>query len=311
MLCRKIGFVFNIQATQYKITHMISVIIATKNGERYIARAIKNALEQSVAVSNATDPSQFSGFEIVVVSDGSADNTVSIVSSLSEKDSRIRLIELKKNIGPGLARNLAVLGGKIEHDTEEDIKGNNTLIIPPITNSFVAILDDDDLWKNPKKLENQISFLKENPNVVVAGAVKTEFTRENGEHLRWITNETDCHKIRMNMLSYNPVITSSVVFRTSVFKEIGGFKAMYLAEDYDLWLRMGLHGDISNVENADTIYTIREGGASKSKQIEMAQVVIRLTKEYRHQYPHFYKAYIKGILRLMLIHWKLLKKRFV
>ena len=290
---------------------MLSVIITTKNGEKYIARAISSALQQSIAIANKQDPLQYSGFEIVVVSDGSTDSTVSIVTSLSEKDSRIRLIDLKKNIGPGLARNLAVLGGKIEHDTEDDIEDKDMPVIPPITNSFVAILDDDDLWKDPKKLENQISFLTENPNVVVTGAVKTEFTRENGEHLRWITNETDSHKIRTNMLSYNPVITSSVVFRTSTFKEIGGFKAMYLAEDYDLWLRMGLHGDISNVEGADTIYTIREGGASKSRQIEMAQVVIRLAKEYRHQYPHFYKAYIKGILRLVLIHWKLLKKKFI
>lgn len=282
---------------------MISTIIATKNGEKYIARAIHNALEQSVAVSNAKDSSQFSGFEIVVVSDGSTDNTANIVRELALKDARIRLIELVQNIGPGLARNLAILGG--------NIKEENSLIIPPITNQFVAILDDDDLWQNPKKLENQISYFNENPNVVVAGAVKTEFTRENGEHLRWIINETDPQKIRANMLSYNPVITSSVVFRTNIFREVGGFKPMYLAEDYDLWLRMGLYGDISNVENADTIYTIREGGASKSRQIEMAQVVMRLAKEYRHQYPHFYRAYIKGVLRLMLVYWKLLKKRFV
>jgi glycosyltransferase involved in cell wall biosynthesis len=281
---------------------MISVIIATKNGEKYIARAVHNALEQSVAISNAKDPSQFSGFEIVVVSDGSTDNTANIVRELASEDARVRLIELTQNIGPGLARNLAILGGKIENESE--------LIIPPIANPFVAILDDDDLWQNPKKIENQISYFNENPNVVVAGAVRTEFTRENGEHLRWIINETDPQKIRANMLSYNPIITSSVVFRTNIFKEIGGFKPMYLAEDYDLWLRMGLHGDTSNVEGAETIYTIREGGASKSRQLEMAQVVIRLAKEYRHQYPHFYKAYVKGILRLVLVYWKLLKKKF-
>lgn len=281
---------------------MISIIITTKNGEKYIARAIKNALSQSIAISNSKDPSQFSGFEIVVVSDGSTDNTVSIVHELALHDARIRLIELVQNIGPGLARNLAILGGKIKEE--------NSLIIPSISNPFVAILDDDDLWQNPKKLENQISYLNDNPNVVVAGAIKTEFTRENGEHLRWIINETDPQRIRSNMLSYNPIITSSAVFRTNTFRAIGGFKPMYLAEDYDLWLRMGTHGDISNVEGAETIYTIREGGASKSRQIEMAQVVMRLAREYRHQYPHFYKAYIKGALRLVLVYWKLLKKRF-
>ncbi len=291
---------------------MISIIITTKNGEKYIARAISSALEQTVAIVNKQDPTKYSGFEIVVVSDGSNDNTVSIVSSLSKKDSRIRLIELKKNVGPGLARNLAILGGQIE---EEEATNKNTTsekisrVIPPIANTFVAILDDDDLWKNSKKLENQILFLNENPNVVAAGATKREFTRENGDHLRFILNSSDVHHIREHMLSYNPMITSSVVFRTNIFKEVGGFKPMYLAEDYDLWLRMGLHGDISNVEGADTIYTIREGGASKSRQIEMAQVVLRLAKEYRHQYPYFFRAYLKGIARLVVIRAKLLKKK--
>ena len=151
---------------------MISVIITTKNGGKYIARAIRSALEQSVATSNAKDPSQFSGFEIVIVSDGSTDNTPTIVRELASKDARIRLIELVQNIGPGLARNLAILGGKIEHNTED----NDALIVPPITNPFVAILDDDDLWQNPKKIENQILYFNKKPNVVVAGAVRTANT---------------------------------------------------------------------------------------------------------------------------------------
>ncbi|MCF7865675.1 MAG: glycosyltransferase [Candidatus Pacebacteria bacterium] len=276
---------------------MISVIIATKNGEKYIARAIKNALEQSVALKNLANPSEFAGFEIVVVSDGSTDTTAQIVRELSAIDSRVRLIELKENVGPGLARNLAILGGPIPNSS-----------ISPIKNKFVAILDDDDLWQNPKKLENQIKYLEENPDIVLVGSKKTEFTRENGEHLRWIINQSDPNIIRSNMLSYNPVITSSVVFRTNIFTEVEGFKAMYLAEDYDLWLRMGLHGNISNVEETETTYTMRDGGASKSRQIEMAEVVLRLAKEYRHQYPHAWRAILKGYSRIVLTYWKLIKK---
>lgn len=212
---------------------MISVIIATKNGEKYIARAIQSALSQSVAIKNASNPTLFTGFEIIVISDGSTDNTAQIVRELSVTDSRIKLIELSQNIGPGQARNLAILGGPIPNS-----------LVSPIKNKFVAILDDDDLWQNPKKLENQIKYLEENPDIVLVGSKKTEFTRENGELLRWIINQTDPNIIRNNILSYNPVITSSAVFRTNIFAEVGGFKAMYLAEDYDLWLRMGLHGNI-------------------------------------------------------------------
>lgn len=289
---------------------MISVIIATKNGEKYIARAIQNALQQSVATRNKINPAEFGGFEIVVVSDGSTDNTVKIVNELCDIDSRIRLIELKENVGPGLARNIAILGKIHATTSDKSITDSDvaTQTVFPIQNSFVAILDDDDLWQNPKKLENQIKFLEENPDVVLVGSKKTEFTRENGEHLRWIINETDSNLIRQKMLSYNPIITSSAVFRTHIFKEVDGFKAMYLAEDYDLWLRMGLHGNISNVENAETTYTIRDSGASKSRQIEMAQTVLALAKEYRHQYPSAWRAILKGYLRVILTYWKLIKK---
>lgn len=301
-----LSYNLNISAslTKTTITPMISVIIATKNGDTYIRRAIENALSQSVATQD--------GFEIVVVSDGSTDTTAQIVRELIDKDAhlmlprvspRIRLIELTKNIGPGLARNLAILGGTIP---DNDAKSSET--IAPIQNKFVAILDDDDLWQNPQKLENQIKYLEENPDVVLVGAEKTEFTRENGEHLRWIINQTDPHVIRTHMLSYNPIITSSAVFRTAIFKEVGGFKAMYLAEDYDLWLRMGLHGNVSNVAGAETIYTIREGGASKSRKIEMQEAVISLAKEYRHQYPRFIYSLTKGYTRLVLTYLKMIKK---
>lgn len=273
---------------------MISVIIATKNGEKYIARAIGNALQQSVATE--------SGFEIVAVSDGSTDNTVHIVKEIIITDSRVRLIELTKNIGPGLARNVAILG------EPKPGNGSENSDIPPIENKYVAILDDDDLWQNTRKLENQIKYLEEHPDTALVGSKKTEFIRENGEHLRWITNQTDSNIIRDHMLSYNPVITSSAVFRSSVFAEVGGFKAMYLAEDYDLWLRMGLHGNISNAEDAETTYTIRDGGASKSRQIEMAWVVLSLAKEYRHLYPNAFRAILKGYARIARVYWKVIRK---
>ena len=269
---------------------MISVIIATKNGEKYIARAIQSALSQSVALENLLDSSKYPGFEIVVISDGSTDKTVEIVRTASAKDSRIRLIELTTNVGPGLARNQAILQSK---------------------NSYIALLDDDDIWTNTNKLKNQIAYLEENQNVILVGSEKTEFTRENGEHLRWIINETNPENIRKNMLSYNPIITSSAVFRKKIFDEVGGFKSMYLAEDYDLWLRMGLYGDISNVSNSETIYTMRDGSASKIRNMDMAKAVLNLVKEYRHQYPNYFISLLKAHARIILTHWKILKKRYL
>lgn len=260
---------------------MISVIIATKNGEKYIARAIHNALEQSVAVSNSKDSSEFSGFEIVVVSDGSTDNTVNIVHELTVKDARIRLVELTQNIGPGAARAKGIESSK---------------------NPYIAILDDDDMWINPKKLENQIQFLITHPKTVVVGAKKTEFVNESDKHLLWYMTRTDSKKIHDNMLVRCPIVNSSVVFRKETYDKVGGLSNLRLAEDYDLWLRMGQAGEISNIEGAETQYTLRSNSASGSNgkdRIKLALVVLQLVKKYRYAYPNYHKALLKAYARIV------------
>jgi glycosyltransferase involved in cell wall biosynthesis len=260
---------------------MISVIIATKNGERYIARAIQNALQQSVAVRNTENPADFGGFEIIVVSDGSTDSTAKIVRDISSADSRVKLIGLKENVGPGLAR----------------AKG-----IEQSQNPFIAVLDDDDRWINPQKLENQVSYLKQHPNVLVVGAEKTEFVTENGTRLWWFYHKTNPKVIHDEMLLRCPIINSSVVFRKDAYNKVGGFTSLRLAEDYDLWLRLAQIGDITNIPGTETQYTVRANSASGSNgkdRIKLALAVLDLVKKYRHAYPNYYKALIKSYIRII------------
>lgn len=259
---------------------MISTIIATKNGEKYIARAIHNALEQSVAVSNAKDPSQFSGFEIVVVSDGSTDSTVNIVRELALKDARIRLIELTQNIGPGAARAKGIESSK---------------------NPYIAILDDDDMWINPKKLENQIVFMEQNTNIVAVGSENIEFADENGKSIRWQKYRTDPKNIRNFMLMFCPIVHSSVLLRKEVYEKAGGFRDIRLAEDYDLLLRMGQLGDIANIADAEIRYTVRTNSASESNgraKIKMAVAHIQLFNKYWRHYPNRTLAFVKAYARV-------------
>src|SRR3954462_722351 len=106
---------------------MISVIIATKNGSKFIAGALQSVQNQSYALDESTK----NALEIIVVNDGSTDHTEAVVRSLMEKDNRIQLISLPSNIGPGLARNKG-----IEKSTSE----------------YIAFLDDDDIWLSTQKL---------------------------------------------------------------------------------------------------------------------------------------------------------------
>lgn len=251
---------------------MISIVLATKNGGRFLKKSVESVQKQTLK-----------DFELIIVSDGSTDNTAEISRGLAASDNRIKVLELKENRGPGLARNVAV----------EMARGE-----------YVALIDDDDAWLSAEKLARQKEYLDEHPDIVSVGAARVEFVRENGAHIFWLNQEKNSSKIRANMLSYNPLITSSVMFRKSIFAKAGGFKPMRLAEDYDLWLRMGKFGGIANIDGAETQYTLRDGGASRSGGIEMCRIVLRLAKEYRHYYPRYIKALIKGYARLVLIFIK-------
>lgn len=278
---------------------MISTIIATKNGEKYIRRAIQSALDQSIAA----DPTMYPGFEIIVISDASSDNTANIVREMIAADAgilnndtrstiatienqpRIKLIELNINVGPGAARAKA-------------ISESNP------ANKYIAILDDDDEWINPKKLENQIAFLEHNPSVAAVGATKTEFATENGKRLFWYTNSSNPKTLHKNMLMRCPLVHSSTVFRKDIYEKVGGYTEMRLAEDYDLWLRMGQIADIANISDAETRYTARTNSTSGSNgksRITLTLVVIGLVKKYGKCYPRYYTALLKGYLR---IGWK-------
>ena len=259
---------------------MISVIIATKNGAKHVCGAIQNALDQTVA----KDLVRFQGFEIIVISDGSTDETVSLVKSTFPTTlfPNVRVLELKENVGPGLARKAG---------------------IELSANKYIAVLDDDDRWINPKKLENQVIFLEKNPNVLVVGAQKTEFITEEGKHILWYFNNTDPKVLRNLMLARNPIVNSSVVYRKEAYDKVGGYKDLRLSEDYDLWLRLGLIGDIANIEGAETAYTLRKNstsGSNGSQSALVAKTVLKQIKEYKGKYPNYWIAAAKGYARLLL-----------
>jgi glycosyltransferase involved in cell wall biosynthesis len=105
---------------------LISIIIPTYNRVQFLIETIDSILSQT-----------YSNFELIIVSDGSNDNTKQKVNQI--KDPRIKFIELEKNYGyPAKARNDGIKISKGE---------------------YIALCDDDDLWEK-NKLENQLEFIK-------------------------------------------------------------------------------------------------------------------------------------------------------
>ncbi|MGA3280010.1 MAG: glycosyltransferase family 2 protein [Smithella sp.] len=126
------------------------------------------------------------------------------------------------------------------------------------TAPYIALLDDDDLWL-PRKLEYQIAFLKSNPNCVLLGC--------NGfwwKGIREFNNVSLYFKRKMlgkihytKLVNQNHLINSSVVFRRSAIEKSGLFNEdpfLQPGQDYELWLRMGVLGEIWNLAEPLVIY---------------------------------------------------------
>lgn len=175
----------------------VSVIIPVYNGEKYLAEAIKNVFEQD-----------YSPLEIIVVDDGSTDNTRTIATQF--KDS-IHYI-CQSNSGPAAARNRGIRSAK---------------------GDVIAFLDSDDLWSD-NKLKLQVSYLAENPTVEIVQGLIQQMQLSGSE-------------FEVASPSYQFINLGSAIYRKSVFEKIGYFdEVLRYGEDTDFFLR-AWENDISKV----------------------------------------------------------------
>jgi GT2 family glycosyltransferase len=172
----------------------VSVIIPAYNASDRISRAITSALDQTLPV-----------LEIIVVDDGSTDDTVSVASSFGPI---VRVVS-KPNGGPASARNLAASLAR---------------------GDWLAMLDADDWWF-PRKNEIQIRY-------VAADDVGLSHCR-----LDHRTERPPAELTFQDLWDRNWISNSSVLIRRAAFEQVGGFvEVKRLVEDYNLWLRVAAAG---------------------------------------------------------------------
>lgn len=185
---------------------MVSVIMPVYNGEKYIRSAIDSVLNQTLQ-----------DFELIIINDGSIDNTESIVKGY--KDKRIKYY-YQNNMGPGLARNFGMSLAKGE---------------------FISFIDSDDMYlKN--KLKEQTNVLKNNKNFDIVYC-DIEIMDVNEEHISYIKDEFEYTKkedICAYML-FRQIIPApaSIMIRTECYKKgckYGGNS--FMAEDYEFLLNL-------------------------------------------------------------------------
>jgi GT2 family glycosyltransferase len=225
----------------------VSVIIPAYNARQYIRATLESALNQD-----------FDSFEIIVVDDGSADGTHTIVEGY--RDRGVVLLR-QPNAGLGAARNRALSASR---------------------GAFVALLDSDDLWE-PDYLRTMVGFLDHNPDVSIAFSDTLFFGVSKFVGRRFQEVYPPCPPITFakvaGLISH---VSCAATLRREVFTRVGVFdEDMLGTEDFDLWLR-ALHAGcriepISKV----LVHYRRHASSLSSNGIVMYSSALKALKKWR------------------------------
>ncbi len=235
----------------------VSVILPTYNQERYISAAIESVLHQT-----------YQDFEIIVVNDASSDGTIDCVQSY--KDSPIQLYSLKQNQGESAATNFGIQKAQGE---------------------WIAILHSDDVFALDK-LEKQINFTQENPNVsAVLSQVKV--IDEIGQPLPFGTHPlqrifSQSNRTRFQWLNHfftkdNCLCQTSAMIRRQCYEKIGVYDLRFRQiPDFDFWVRFCLHYELHILSEPLIYYRVHDSNISEIKPETLIRHNLELTQILKH-----------------------------
>ncbi len=239
----------------------VSIVMPTYNRAGLLERAIKSILSQSLEE-----------WELIVINDASTDDTRAFLDDLAKKDARVRPVHNEKNNYPDISKNL-----------------NRGLELA--RGKYIARLDDDDYWCDDDKLKKQAIFLDFHPNCVVVGGGTIVIDGNDRERFRYFKAETD-EKIRDKALFANPFTHSTVMFRRDAAMDAGGYGNFGNAEDWDLWLRMGLRGMFYNFQEYFVRYAMNEESKTFIFKRSQSKEIFRMIRAHRNEYPHYGAAFM-------------------
>ncbi len=245
----------------------VSVLLPVYNGEKYIEKSLNSVLNQS-----------FTDLEILVLNDGSTDNSLEIINKFIAIDSRVRAINFEKNIGL-----IGVLN--------EGVKKSNGL--------YLARIDSDDEWGDTDKIEKQVEFLENNPEYALIGT-NAILVNEKNEEVGKIEYCQKDEEIRKKILIKNQFLHSSVLFYKEAAEKCGLYKnEEKYVEDYGLWLRIGQNYKFANLPIVGLKYFLNPQGETATKNRQQVINSFKLVIKFRKIYPNFFIACIKWSLRYL------------
>jgi len=226
-------------------TPTVSVLMPVYNADRYVVQAVESILAQT-----------FTDFEFIILDDGSTDASLKILQTYAAKDDRIRLISRENR---GLVASLNEM-------------------IDLARGKYLARMDADDIALRDR-FAAQIALLEREPDVVCVGSAY-DMIDEQGDYIIQVTPPQDDTVIQQQLLhGVTAIQHPCAMIRRSTVLAVNGYDSRaYLAEDLDLWLRLGEVGRLANIDTVGLKYRVHPNSVSGRRikcQIKVVRTVCR------------------------------------
>ena len=257
----------------------VSIIIPVFNGAGF--------LRETVA---SIQKSTYKNFEIILVDDGSTDQSKQLCQKLENTHQNIRFFSFPKNRGMDRCLNLGLrhAGG-----------------------TYICRINQDDIMR-PKRLAKQVAFLQENPHILAVGTYIMHFTHDGTRRIiTFPENDTD---IRRLWLLVSPFSDPSVMYRRSAALKVRGYyQKFWPADDVHMWYKLGRIGQLANLPEVLTDVRWHKGAGSICYFKRNTRVTYQL---HRWAHKHVQKAplsiqafwlsqFIAGMLLPSQVNWNM------
>ena len=234
----------------------VSVLIAAYDAAAFLHPTLASVLGQT-----------FADFEVLVIDDGSHDDTAAVVRRAAAHDPRVRLI-VQENRGLSATRNRGV----------REARG-----------ALIAFLDHDDLW-HPEKLAAQVALLDAEPTTAVVSCYSALIDSEQ-RCLGWRFGGEANGDVYREMLVWDTVSGGSVVLvRREALEAAGPFdESLAIREDWDMWIRLARCHRFATVPRVLVGYTRSPGSSSRDYE-RLAEEGVRVLAKVRRDDPDFDEA---------------------
>jgi glycosyltransferase involved in cell wall biosynthesis len=186
----------------------VSIILPVYNAAHSVKAAVRSCLEQG-----------YRDFELIIIDDGSTDETPVLIREMAGKDKRIKILHHPhKGIVSALNDGIAAASG-----------------------IYIARMDADDVMY-PERIRRQAEFLDENPQTGLVSCLvehggHPELQEGYARYIHWINSLTEADEISLNRFVESPLAHPSVMFRKVLIEKYGAYREGDFPEDYELWLR--------------------------------------------------------------------------